>query len=91
MFSKSGPESCGLWTFGKRRLYAKIFCLGFIKIKIYKFEDDGYKYENNFLKFYPQNTQVRHFWCQFQSLLFLDKTLQFNKFSCTELKYDSRF
>ena len=48
MFSKPGPGSCGLWTFGKRRLYAKIYCLGFIKIKIYKFEDDGYKYENNF-------------------------------------------
>ena len=34
-------------------------------LQVDKFEGVDFEYNNSFLKFYPKNTQIRHFWSQF--------------------------
>ena len=54
-----------------------------------KFEIADFKYDNSYLKFYPKNTQIGHFWCQIQEISFLHEILQLNKFEGADFKHDN--
>ena len=42
-----------------------------------------------FLKFFPKNTQINHFWSQIQAFLFFRKILKLEKFEDAAFKYDN--
>ena len=63
----------------------KTFSISHLSILIFA------KYDNGILKFYPQNTQARHFWSQIQAVSFFHKILQLDKFEGADLKYDNSF
>ena len=60
-FQHLWPEMLKKYSFGTR-LLKFYFCT---KVRIFgKFEGANFKYDNNFLKLLPKNTQVRKFWSQ---------------------------
>ena len=45
----------------------------------------------NSIKFYPKETQIRHFWLKVEGFLFFYKTLKIGKFEGGDFKYDNSF
>ena len=70
-------------------------------LQLDKFKGADFKYDKNFFKslakIYPnkaflvKNVQIRHFWSQILTFLFLHKILQLDKLKGADLKYDKSF
>ena len=52
---------------------------------------DDFKYDNNFSKLLPKNTQIRYFSTKYKEFLFLLENFYFEKFEGIDSKYDHRF
>ena len=72
----------------------KILQLGKFKCADFKYDKSVFK---SLAKNYPnkaflvKNVQIRHFWYQILTFLFLHKILQLDKFEGADLKYDKCF
>ena len=75
-----------------RHFWSQIWVFLFSRkiLKLDKIEGPDLKFDNSFLKFLPQNTQIRYFFSpKFSHFSFFHKMLQLDKFEGTDFKYDN--
>ena len=58
-------------------------------LQLDKFEGADFKYDNSFLKFQPENNQIRHFCSQVLAFSISHDIFQLDKFKGADFKYDN--
>ena len=95
LFSNFSPKILKFDVFGQRHQNKAFSALNleilFLRkiLQLDKFEGANFRYENSFLKFQPENTQIRHFWSKMQAFSLFHEILQLGKSEGADSKYDN--
>ena len=77
--------------FCQKILKFRHFCFFRKTLELEKFQGADFKYDNSFSNFYPENTEIRHFWGRIETKKFFRKILHFIKFDVSYFKSHNSF